>query len=85
MARIAAAKGGGVSLAGARRGGRSQLKIALVGVLVLGGTLGLLNMTPRSLHTEMHTSNTRKELRELTGAHPLLPLRTVHLILCHSV
>ncbi|KAI3426134.1 hypothetical protein D9Q98_008513 [Chlorella vulgaris] len=66
MARIAAAKGGGVSLAGARRGGRSQLKIALVGVLVLGGTLGLLNMTPRSLHTEMHTSNTRKELRELT-------------------
>lgn len=59
-------KGGGVA---ARKGG-SHLKMALLGLVVLGAVLGMLNMAPPSLHAELHSSSTRKELRELTGEAP---------------
>jgi hypothetical protein len=63
MARLSP-KGG---VASARRGG-SHLRMALLGLVVLGSVLGMLNMAPASLHAELHTSSTRKELRQLTGA-----------------
>ncbi len=54
-----------------RRGG-SHLRMAVLGLVVLASVLGMLNMAPASLHAELHTSSTRKELRQLTGACPPL-------------
>lgn len=63
MARLKASGGG--TLAGRRQSG-SQLKVALLALVVLGAVLGMVNMAPDSLHLELHSSSTRKELRELT-------------------
>ena len=53
-----------LAVAGARRGGGggSNLKLALVVLIVLGAVLGILNMAPDSLHMDL-----RKELRQETG------------------
>ena len=56
---------GGVTASG--RSG-SHLKMALLGLVVLGAVLGMLNMAPASLHLELHSDTSRKELREQTGA-----------------
>jgi hypothetical protein len=58
---------GGVTASG--RSG-SHLKVALLGLVVLGAVLGMLNMAPASLHLELHSDTSRKELREQTGALP---------------
>ncbi|KAL4448637.1 hypothetical protein ABPG75_005856 [Micractinium tetrahymenae] len=54
---------GGVSRSAASG---SQLKMALLGLVVLAAVLGMLNMAPASLHHELHSSHSRKELRQQT-------------------
>jgi hypothetical protein len=47
------------------------LKLALLGLVLPGAVLGMLNMAPASLHLELHSDTSRMELREQTGARRL--------------